>query len=177
VDAWFQRLAAAGSLRAGATAVAFAGLAWALFCLMLHFAGQAPTVTLLPIERYYLAQAVFVVPLLYLLWALCSLVSHRVARALGGSGSTKATANALGVALAAPLLALFLLPDAAAYATLGFDALAALVRFTAPLSLAATLWLGTLAVRSAHDLSRARSFAAAAAGVIAQAAIGGVLLR
>jgi hypothetical protein len=177
VETWFQRLVATGSCRAGAVAVALAGFGWALLCLVLHRAGHAPSVTLLPIEPYYLAQAAFVVPLLFVLWGLCSVVAQRVARALGGSGSGMATANVLGVALAAPLLVLFILPDAVAYRALGFEALATLVRFTAPLSLAATLWLATLALRSAHSLSTPRSFVAGAAGVIAQAALGGILLR
>ncbi|MBC7173737.1 MAG: hypothetical protein H5U40_14955, partial [Polyangiaceae bacterium] len=79
--------------------------------------------------------------------------------------------------LSLPIVALFLLPDLVAYTLSGFDALGMLVRFTAPLSFAATLALATLAMRVSHGLASGRAFVSAAAGVVSQAVIGGVFLR
>jgi hypothetical protein len=163
----------------GAVAVASAGAVWAILCGLLAAGGHAPSVTLLPIprERYYLAQALFVVPVLLAQWALCAALAHAAARALGGRGALPATANALGLALAVPLLVIFLVPDLVAYLSMGFAALGPLVRVTAPLALIGSLVLATAAVRSTHALGTGRALAAAAAGVLAQAAAGGVFLR
>jgi hypothetical protein len=175
----FERLAANPSAGPGAWAILVAGAVWALLSLALATAGWAPSVTLVPIapERYYLAQAGFVLPLLFAQWGLCSAVALGVARAFGGTGSGSATASTMGFALAAPLLGLFLLPDLLVYGLLGFDALAGLIRITAPLAFVATLALATMAVRVVHHLSAPKAFVAAVAGVLAQAAMGGVLLR
>jgi hypothetical protein len=141
--------------------------------------GHEPAVTLVPIPRadYYAAQALFVVPVLLALWTLCAAVAYRLARALGGTGSFGGTANAIGIALALPLAVLFLVPDFVAYGLAGFDALGLVVRVTAPLSFAATLWLATIAVGVACSVTGWRAFVAAAAGGIAQALVGGILLR
>jgi hypothetical protein len=175
----FARLAAARDARLGAVAVAAASGLWALFCLLLARAGHAPSRVLVPLPResYYLAQALFVLPLMLLSWLLCALVAVWVGRALGGSGRFRAALNTLGLSLALPLMALFLLPDMLAYAAFGFSALGPLVRVTAPLSFVATLALAALAMHVSHALPRGRAFAAGAAGVFAQAALGGLLLR
>ncbi len=163
----------------GAGAMLSAGSCWAVLCALLARDGHMPSRTLVPIARetYYAAQASFVIPLLILLWLLCSLLTTAAARALGGRGRFVATANGLGFALGLPLLVLFLLPDLVVYATHGFAALRFLLRVTAPLSFLTTLWLATVAVRASQQLGRGRAFLAAAAGVLAQAALGGILLR
>lgn len=163
----------------GAAAVLAAGATWALLCALLAAAGHAPSFTVLPIPRetYYRVQAIAVVPILLGLWALCAAVASRVAHALGGSGDALRAAGPLGLALGGPLLGAFLLPDLVVYLTAGFAALAPLVRVTAPLSFALTLLAATFAVATSHGLPRGRAFVAAAAGVIAQAALGAVILR
>lgn len=163
----------------GAAAVVLAGSIWAVLCLVLARDGHAPSVTLVPIprERYYLAQAAFVVPVLLAQWVLCASIATRSARALGGAGPFSATAGGLGVALALPLAALFLIPDLIAYTAFGFSALGALVRVTAPLSFVATLALATGVVRRVHALPAAKALVASAAGVLGQAVLGAVLLR
>lgn len=163
----------------GAASVAVAGAAWAVLCLVLAADGHAPSVTLVPIprEHYYLAQAAFVLPLLLAQWGLCVAATQTVAKALGGRGEVVPTANGLGLALAAPLLLLFLLPDAVAYAVGGFAWLGPLVRVTSPLAFVATIGVATVVVRVGHGLARGRAFVAALAGVVVQAALGGVLLR
>lgn len=166
-------------MRSGALFVVLAGGGWALLCAALAAAGHSPSVALVPIprEHYYAAQAAFVVPVLLGSWLLCALIAERVARVLGGSGGFAPMANALAPALALPLLAIFLVPDAIAWVLLGFDGLGAVVRVTGPLSFVAMLACATMAVRAAASLSTARAFVAALAGVFVQGALAGVLLR
>lgn len=166
-------------LTRGAIAVGAAGLVWAALSAMLAADGRAPTVTLLPIprERYYAAQALFVVPVLLGQWWLASQVSWRSARRLGGAGTWPQTLGPMGGALAVPLVVCFLLPDLVVYLSAGFQALGAVVRFTAPLSLLGAVALATGVVRRVHGLAWARALGAALAGVLAQAAAGGLFLR
>lgn len=163
----------------GAALVACAGAIWAWLCLTLAHDGHAPSRSLIPLARegYYRAQAVFVAPLLLVLWAVCVLVSGALARALGGRGSWDATAGALGGALALPLIGLFLVPDWIAYVQSGFSALGPLVRITAPLSFMTSVALASRALRQVHALSAWRPWLAALAGVLVQAALGGLFLR
>jgi hypothetical protein len=141
--------------------------------------GHAPSRIWLPIapDRYYLAQALFVLPLLWLQWRLCVRVSHGIARRLGGTGTLKAAANALGVALAGPLIALLLLPDLLAFLLFGFSALGPLIRVSAPVAALATLGLATAALQRSHGLPRVKALLAASAGVLAQSLLGAGLLR
>lgn len=167
------------SRRSASAIVLAAGAIWACFCVLLHRTGHAPSRTLVPIARadYYLYQACFVVPLLLAQWRLASAVAHRVARALGGRGEAAPLTVQLAPALALPLIVVFLVPDLVTYAWLGFAALAKLVRITAPLSFVCSVWLGTRAVQRVHRLGGGRALVAALVGVLAQALVGGVLLR
>jgi hypothetical protein len=161
------------------TAVIAAGAAWAGLCAWLAADGHAPSVTLLPIarERYYLVQAVVVIPVLLGMWGLCAVVANGVARALGGKGTLWRTLLALGPALGVPLLCCFVIPDLVAYGVWGFGALGAVVRVTGPLALVVSTVAATGAVYGEHDVSRGRAAVAAVAGVVAQAVVGGVVLR
>ena len=163
----------------GRALLVIAGLVWALFCVALAGGGHAPSRVFVPIPRhvYFAAQAAFVVPLLALQWKLCSWVVERTSRALGGRAEGTELADDLAQALAWPLLVCFLLPDVIAYELRGFAALGMLVRFTAPLTLLATLAAATHAVRRQHALSLPRAFLAGAAGVFAQLLAGSPLLR
>lgn len=159
--------------------VASAGLAWALLCGWLAVEGHAPSVTLIPIPResYYAAQAVFAAPLILAQFALLGALTHRVARALGGSSSLRDTYTALGPAFASPIILLIVIPDVIVLTTAGFAALGSLVRVTAPL-LALTTWVTvTVAVRRVCALSAGRAALAAVVGLVAQAALGAPFLR
>ncbi|MFW6049768.1 MAG: hypothetical protein ACODAU_01265 [Myxococcota bacterium] len=178
-DGWLGRLMREDTVRPGLLAVLAAGAAWAALCLVLAADDHAPSVSLVPIPRarYYLAQASFVVPVLLVQWGVCVGVARTVARRLGGAGAVRPLANGLGLALGLPLLSLFVVPDLIAYAVAGFEALGPLVRVTAPLAFVATSVLATGAVRLAHGLGVGRALVAALAGVLAQAVLGGMLLR
>ena len=146
---------------------------------MLGLAGHAPSVALVPIprDRYYLAQAAFVIPLLILQWGICAAVARALAERMAGTGTFERTASVLAPALAVPLLALFIVPDAIVYLAFGFDALGRIVRVTAPLAAIASIVWATRVLRRAEDLTRGRALIAASVGVTAQAVAGGVLLR
>ena len=167
------------TLRGALVSVIIAGASWALLCLLLALGGHAPSVTLLPIarEHYYSFQALVVIPVLAGLWVVASSLARQSARALGGSGTFRATAAGMSRALSIPLLFLFIVPDIIAYSIGGFAALGHVVRFSAPLAFFVTLLLGTRALRTAEALSTPRAFAAASAGIVAQALLAGVILR
>jgi hypothetical protein len=160
-------------------ALAAASGLWAVLCLVLALGGHAPSVVLVPIprDRYYLAQALFVVPLSFALWGICAVVAQSVARRLGGSGTLRDTSRAMALALAAPIALTLVIPDLIIYGAFGFDALGRAVRVTAPLTALASTLLAARAVRRHHALGWPRAFAAGALGVIAQAVVGGVFLR
>jgi hypothetical protein len=172
----FERLTEERRIGFAGASVAGAGATWAALCLLLARGGHAPSVTLMPIapERYYLWQAAFVVPVLAAQWLASAGLAHRAAK---GKGSFTSMASALGPALAGPLIVAFLVPDLVAYAWGGFDALKILVRFSAPISLALTGWLATVAVRAASGRSTRRSLAVALLAILAPAAVASVFLR
>ena len=179
LERWCVRLAQHERAWPGALSIWLTGTCWAVLCVMLASGGHMPSRTLVPIvrEHYYAAQAFFVTPLLAFLWLLCATVTAVTARALGGRGNWTTTANCVGVALAVPLLLLFLLPDLIAYQLLGFPALRLLVLVTAPLSFLGSLALSTFMLRISHGLPSGRAGIAATAGVLAQSLVGAVLLR
>ncbi len=167
------------TLARAAGRVASVGLVWALLLLWLYSRGHAPSRSFLPIAPldYYLWQAAFVVPVMLISWLLLSAVAQRTARALGGSGEFAQLAPALATAYAAPLLWLFLVPDIVVFALFDFDALRLLIRVSAPLSGVVTWALCTRAVGHGHGLGPGRALLAAFAGLVVQAAVGGVVLR
>ncbi len=157
--------------REGAPPVIAAGLGWAALALVLAANGEAPSrpAPFIDGEVHYLAQAIFVVPLFAISWLVYGAVAGRIA-----GGTTYAP---LGYAYGVPLLVTWALPDAIALGTLGFDALAPLVRVVAPLTAVYTVALGAVAVRAATRCSVGRAVGASLGGAIAQALVGAWALR
>lgn len=176
--------ALAGDIRAaprasdGALAVVQLGAIWSAFSLWLYLAGHGPSFTLLPIarDRYYLAQAAFVVPLTLALWWLMSAIACAVLR-LREPERRAAVFASLGYAYAAPLIFAFLLVDALIFGAAGFAALGRYLRFYAPIAPFWALVAGTRALRAALDVTTGRAFAACALAGLAQALVAGVFLR
>ena len=163
----------------GAAWVLALGVLHALFCLLLDAGGHAPSRVLLPIprERYYLAQAAFVLPLYLGLWLLAGLSAHSLARALGGRGKLRGTLAAMGPAYAAPLIVAFVLPDLLLFALLGFEALGRAMRVYAPLAALLALAACALAVEAGARVEKGRAALAAFGGLLLQALVGGAFLR
>jgi hypothetical protein len=160
-------------------AVLAAGGSWAAFCVALHGDGHAPSFTGVPIPaaQYYLAQALFIAPLLLVGWVLLAAGGHGAARTLGGQGTFRGTLAALGLGYGLPILLVFVLPDILVYAAGGFAELGFVVRLSAPLC---ALWVTVMSaagIRAAHELSWGRASAAALAGVVLQGLLVGTLAR
>jgi hypothetical protein len=158
--------------------VGLLGVLYAAFSLMLHRAGITARAVWLPIEpqRYYLAQAVFVVPLLA---ASCWLFVA-IAWALSGARRAASLPRAfqlLGVTWALPVLVLFLVPDLAVYLVAGHAALAPAMRVYGPLAPLGIVVASALALRGAFAVPRGRAVAAVVAALIAQAVFSAVALR
>ncbi|MFO0565491.1 MAG: hypothetical protein U0263_07505 [Polyangiaceae bacterium] len=174
-----DQLAASGHLAEASWAVGATAGVWSAFCVWLHRSGHAPSRVLLPIPPgdYYLYQAVGLVPLLFGAWWLLTVVTHALARLLGGSGRLRALGAAAGFAYALPLLGCFVLPDLVVFAAFGFGALGKLVRVTG-LVLAAAEWLlVSRAITAAHGLRLRPASAIALVALLVQAAVLGVFLR
>lgn len=176
--------AVAGDIRAsprasdGAYAVLQLGVAWSALSLWLYLEGHGPSFSLLPIAKgdYYLAQAVFVVPLTLALWWLMSTIACAVARAREPERRAAAF-SALGHAYAAPLLFAFILVDAVIFGAAGFAAMGRYIRFYAPIAPIWALVAATRALRNALGVTTGRALAACALAMLAQALVGGVFLR
>lgn len=173
-----DRLSREPSARPGASAIALLGIFWTALSILLWNAGRAPRFVLLPIpaDMYYLAQGLFVLPLVTALWWLHSEVAHRLARAAGGEGAEPGVRAALGFAYAAPML-VHVLVELGVYLALGFDGLTAVARISLP---AAALWVWALSaatLRIAHRVSTPVAIGAAFAGLLLQALLGALVLR
>lgn len=90
--------------RAG-LAVASSSLVYAAFSLWLFAAGHQPSFTgnFIPPAQYYLWQGILLPAWLMVCWAVFSGAAHLLARVAGSTTSWRATASALGFALAIPL--------------------------------------------------------------------------
>lgn len=168
------------------------GATYSLFCLVLWRDGHRPSATLLPIppESYYLWQAVFLVPLFVgLAWIYSTVAYHlsvgaaavgsaAVGAAAGGSASGRlATQEALSRTYALPLLLGFVIPDFVTYLIWGFDALVSGMVVYAPLALLGIVYFSVIALRRLHGLGWGRAFLVVLAAGVAQALVGGLVLR
>lgn len=174
-----RALAEQPTSRPGGSAVALLGVGWTLLLMALFVGGHAPSVVLLPLEResYYALQAFLMLPLLTGLWWLSSTIAHRLALAAGGTGTEGGARSALGFAYAAPMLAAHVLPELAAYGMAGFETMALVGRFSLAL---ASLWVWALsaaALRVAHGVRLPVAIGASLAGLLAQAVVGGLVIR
>jgi hypothetical protein len=165
-------------LRRAVAAVLTLGVAWASFLFALSRGGHQPSFVLLPIppERYYAVEAALVIPTLFALWGLMSGASHAVARALGGSGELRASATAMGMAWALPMLG-YIFVDLLLYVTGGFDALGLGARIALPVAGVFALLLAGRALTRVHGLGAGRAYAAALVGLVVQALAGAPVLR
>lgn len=155
------------------------GALHAAFSLLLWLGGHAPRVGIpgLGRESHYLWQAAFALPLYGFLFWLGGSVAHGLGRLAGGKGSRGATLGVFGVAYAAPMIALFIVPDVIVYLVFGFGAIGKAMRFYAPLAALGCLVLGAWGLAEAQGIGRWRAAGVALGAFVAQAAVGGVVLR
>lgn len=165
--------------RSAVALVSIYAIVYAAFSYVLYRGGHAPTRAspMFSVEDQYLGQAVLLVPMTFLAWALFGGTAHAVARGLGGNGELRETVARLGIAWALPMLVAFVLPDVLVYALLGFDGLAPAMAYYAPVALLAVAIASVFAVRRAHEISTARAAIAAIVGGVVLAAVHGPWLR
>lgn len=155
--------------------VAGVGLSWSALSIWLAMDGHAPSgpVFVAPRAMYYAAQAAFAPPVLLLqFWVLCG-----VCGLVAGVKRAELPLQALSTAFAAPLFFLWLLPDAVAYGVWGFGALTQVVRIAAPATAVVTVFLVARHLKERLSLSLGRAILAAVGGCVAQAILGGAVLR
>jgi hypothetical protein len=135
-----------------------------------------PWVTFIPVERYYLWEAAFLVPLSFQLWIMFAAVAHLLARAQHGDGTYESTAAVFAYTYSVPLIVLMWLPDQLQFLAYGVETRGQLVAIYGS---AAGLWmvvLSALGLRVVHRLSPTRSLVTALAGAALSYAPAGLLL-
>jgi hypothetical protein len=135
-----------------------------------------PWVTIIPFERYYLWEAVFLVPLGFQLWITFAAVAHLLAKAQHGEGTYERTAAVFAYTYSVPLVVLMWLPDQLQFLAYGTDIRGALV---AVYGSAAGLWvlvLSAMGLRMVHGLTATRSLVTAGAAAALSYAPAGLLL-
>lgn len=143
---------------AALAAVLCLGLGWSLVCLLAHAAGVRPPRPG-PLGATYLAQAPWVTPVCLAAWGGFALVGRGLARVLGGRGALASLLATSGLALAVPLTAAFVLPDAVQYTLelAGVGRSRALMALYLPLAWGWALVLLALAVRETEALPWGRT--------------------
>lgn len=163
-------------MRSGVVSLAVLGALYALFSALLYAKGITPRATWLPIapERYYLAQALFVLPLFFLL----AIIFVRVIRfAVGRETDARAMFEGLAPRYAWPITICFLIPDMIVFLIWGHESLAPAMRYYGPLAptlivIACARWL-----RREARVTGMRATLATLAALFTQAIVGGALLR
>ncbi len=163
-------------MRSGVASLAVLGAIYALFSALLYANGIAARAVWLPIaaDRYYLAQACFVLPLFFLL----ALVFVSVVRACLGT-ATDAGAMFAGLAprFAWPITLCFLLPDMVVFLGWGHASLAPAMRWYGPLAPIVIVSGCAVWLRKETKVSGLRATLATLAALFTQAIVGGALLR
>lgn len=176
----FSELGSAKARSFGVQAAILTGLLWAIFLAVLAYGGHQPSGPLLlsvPRADYYAWEAGMVIPVRLAMFFGMTHAVHALTIRAGGTGLRSETALICGGATAAATLLGWLLPDALAYAFLGFDSLALLVRWVAPVSTIWAIGLTAIGLVTLHAVSKGKATLIAIAGVVLYTLIGAPVLR
>jgi hypothetical protein len=176
-----QQLSEAGLSATSCIAYGLFPLLYSVSLLVAYQQGATPAlwrpwVIIIPFERYYLWEAVFLVPLSFQLWITFAAVAHLLARAQHGEGTYESTAAVFAYTYSVPLVVLMWLPDQLQFLAYGLETRGALV---AVYGSAAGLWavaLSAMGLRIVHGLTVTRSLVTAAAAAALSYAPAGLLL-
>ncbi len=135
-----------------------------------------PWVNFIPFERYYLWEAVFLVPLSFQLWITYAAVAHLLAKAQHGQGTYEGTVAVFAYTYSVPLVVLMWLPDQLQFLVFGPNIRGGLVAIYGTASGIWMLVLSTMGLRIVHGLSVKRSFMTVAASAALSYAPAGLLL-
>jgi len=135
-----------------------------------------PWVSTIPFERYYLWEAVFLVPLSVQLWITFAAVAHLLAKAHGGKGTFEDTAAVFAYTYSVPLVVLLWLPDQLQSLAYGLEIRPGLVAVYGSAAGIWTLVLSAAGLKVAHGLSTPKSLITVCASLALSYAPGGLLL-
>jgi hypothetical protein len=177
----FQQVSGAGLSAASYVAYGLFPLLYSVsvFVAYLHGATPAlwrPWVSVIPFERYYLWEAVFLIPLSFQLWITFAAVAHLLARAQHGQGTYESTAAVFSYTYSVPLVLLMWLPDQLQFLAYGLQIRGELVAIYGS---AAGIWmlvLSAMGLRIVHRLSATRSLTTTAVAAALSYAPAGLLL-
>jgi hypothetical protein len=137
-----------------------------------------PWVSIIPFERYYLWEAVFLVPLSLQLWITFAAVAHLLAKAQHGRGAYESTLAVFAYTYSVPLIVLMWVPDQLQFLAFGVRIRGELVAIYGSAAGVWTLALCGLGLRAVHGLSTVRGLVTAtAAGVLSYVPAGLLLIR
>lgn len=175
----FRVLAQTGSSKLAVIAAASTTAVYSAFVLILYLGGHQPSFTGNPIppESYYLWQAIFLWLWLPMAFAVNVLVAQGMLHLFGDPRPLKTTASTLPITLAMPLLVAYLTPEIIAYAVAGHDALIAVMRIAAPITLLWWMALTALCLRVVHGCTRPAALVTTLASTMATIVFVAILVR
>jgi hypothetical protein len=135
-----------------------------------------PWVTVIPLERYYLWEALFLIPLSFQLWIAFAAVAHVLARAQGGQGTYESVAGVFAYTYSVPLIVLMWVPDQLQFLAYGLEIRGGLVAIYGCAACAWMLALSAMGLRIVHGLGLGRSIVTAAAAAVLSYVPAGLLL-
>jgi hypothetical protein len=176
-----QQLSQAGLKATSCIAYGLFPLSYSVSLLVAYQRGATPAlwrpwVSIIPFERYYLWEAVFLVPLSFQLWITFAAVGHLLAKAQHGEGTYESTAAVFAYTYSVPLVVLMWLPDQLQFLAYGLETRGVLVAIYGS---AAGMWvlvLSAMGLRIVHRLSATRSLLTAAAAAALSYVPAGLLL-
>ena len=149
----FETIAAEGSLVYPAIVMITYGLLYSLLSYLIYLAGQTPSLPILitvPPEKFYLAEAIYLLPFTLQFWVLFTGLCHLFAgRKCGSFDSALAV---LGFASAIPNLVMFWLPDFLSFVAFG-RILNTLVPIYGVAWFVWLVWLSGIGLKVTHHIS------------------------
>lgn len=177
---WGTIVSPARTLRevAAEPSLVYATLAYALFALL--YSGLAlaiylargvpnwqPWLTLIPMERYYLWEALFLTPYSMITWVVFAALAYLFSRRPGGAGSFERVLAVFGFTYSVPLVALFWLPDVLQFLMWGTSFHTSLM---AIYGTAASVWTALLSIIGVNVVQATSWWRAVLATIVAMTA-------
>ena len=173
----FEEIARESSLAYSVSAMVAFGLLYSALALLIYAQGHRPSLPILisvAPERFYLVEAVYLLPLTLQLWILFSALCHLFAGPT--RGSFNAALSVLGFANAVPGIAAFWLPDFVSSVVLG-------TILTVPMAVYGSVWfvwlvwLSGIGLKATHGVAVSRGALVALAAFLVHVSIGVFFIR
>ena len=149
----FETMATDDSLVYSTVAMVLFGLLYSLMALLIYLTGQTPSLPILitvPRERFYLAEAIYLLPFTLQFWVLFTGLCHLFAGYKRGSFDSALAV--LGFASAIPNLVMFWLPDFLSFVAFG-RILNSLIPIYGIAWFVWLVWLSGIGLKVTHHIS------------------------